>query len=216
MGSGIDPSRTITGHVAIRRSWRLSNPFFVTAKPLVGWGWAVHLVLLRGTARESIIEPSLTIAEHVVVRRNWRLSNPFFVTAKAGWGWAVHLVLLRGTARRSGIEPSLTIAEHVVIRRSWRLSNPFFVTAQLFVGWGWVPFARPSLRAWILCREPTSRLSTDSLVVVVSAAWEMLGLHQCSRALLFVVVSALCDSSASHSHLSYILSFYPIPSIILL
>ena len=88
---------------------------------------------------------------------------------------------------------SRTIAGYGARRSSWRLSSTSFVTVQHLVGWR--PLAGVSLRVWISCREPTSRLSTDSLLAW--DGWEVLGLHQCSLPFLFCF--GLCNSSASHS-----------------
>ena len=45
----------------------------------------------------------------------------------------------------------------------WRLSGTSSVTAEPLVNWDWGLFAEASLRIWILCRQSTSRLSTDSV-----------------------------------------------------
>ena len=62
--------------------------------------------------------------------------------------------------------------------RNWRPSIISSVTVQPLINWDWRPLAGVSLSILILCREPTLRLSADSLGTW--DGWKELRLHHCS------------------------------------
>ena len=61
--------------------------------------------------------------------------------------------------QRSGRDSNRTIAGYIAMRRSYRILNFSFIIVQAIVVWGWRRVAGTSIRVWILCGEPTSRLS---------------------------------------------------------